>query len=195
MASEDLLTLPQGDERALFFEMLRTTRGAEARSAYRAWLAERGDPRAELFELEELMTRPTHGGETVELSALRERARVLLERRGTRSWWRAMAQVAPLRNCGAAANEPTRVRFAFECARSWESLAPGSNPDARRCDGCSREVFLCTSLETAEARARAGDCIAVPNSLAVGATRDRGHHVTGRPDYMAMWAEEVFPDA
>ena len=182
-------------DRAFFFEMLRTSRGPEARSAYRAWLAGRGDPRAELFDLEELMSSPTHGVETFELAALRERARTLLEKRGNRSWWRAMAQVAPLRNCGAAASERPRVRFAFECPRSWESLARGSNPNARGCDGCSREVFLCTSLEAAEARARAGDCIAVPNDLAVGTSRDRGYHVTGRPDYMAMWAEEVFPDA
>jgi hypothetical protein len=192
MAVEDTLTLPEGDERDFFFAMLRTSGGPEARSAYRAWLAERGDPRAELFELEERMSDPAHGVETAELAALRERARALLARRGTRSWWRAMARVAPLRNCGAAAHEPPRVRFAFECPRSWDSLARGSTPNARGCDGCSREVFLCTSLEAAEARARAGDCIAVPSDLVVGATR--GHHVTGRPDYMAMWAEEIFPD-
>ena len=57
-----------------------------------------------------------------------------------------------IRNCS--------VRVKVPCPRTWEGLAPTSDPTVRHCGECDQDVYFCaTDAETLE-HARAGRCIA-----------------------------------
>ena len=82
--------------------------------------------------------------------------------------WLAVVLPTSVRNCGIPGPRAHPViRFDYTCPRRWETLQPTDDPTVRRCDACARPVFRCDDLDTAEARARNGDCIAVDGSLAV----------------------------
>ena len=88
--------------------------------------------------------------------------------------WLAVVLPTSVRNCGVPGPKaPPAVRFDYACPRRWETLQPTDDPTIRRCDACARPVFRCDDLDTAEARARNGDCIAVDSTLALQG-RDRG---------------------
>lgn len=170
-----------GAEQMLMLRAIGTRLGDPIREEYRAWLAERGDERAELL--------------AIEASAAGDRVRVeeiLARDESVRAWWAVVSSTAPIRNCGAAIEEAARVRFAYRCPRSWEGLEPTETAGARHCTTCDRLVHLCATREQAEARARGGECIAVPAALAGEVARDVTSMITGRPDPIAKWAERVF---
>jgi hypothetical protein len=172
----------EGPEQMLMLRTIGAPREAAVREEYGAWLAERGDARAELLAIE--AAGPP--GDPARVEA------ILASDEGVRAWWSVVSSTAPIRNCGEAMIEATRVRFAYRCPRSWEGLAPTGDANARHCDTCLQLVHLCTSREEAELRARRGDCIAVPAGLAGEIARDVTRMITGRPDPVAEWAERVF---
>lgn len=161
-----------------------------ARERYRAWLAERGDERAELLRIEDLLLRDEYPERETAIARAKE---ILSKSAFVREWWRLVTRTAPIRNCGSGASEPRPVRFAYECPRTWESLAPTKDAGARHCETCSRLVYLCRSPDEAEARARRGECITISALSWTRLARDATSAYTGRPDPIAIWADRVFP--
>lgn len=179
----------EGPEQPLMLRAMGARPGDPVREAYRAWLAERGDERAELLAMEQALL----GDATPQRAALAARADAILARdESVRDWWSLVAVTAPIRSCGEAIAEVSRVRFAYRCPRTWEGLEPTGEAGARHCSTCLQLVHLCTSREDAELRARRGECIAVPAALAGEIARDVTSMITGRPDPIAKWAERVF---
>ncbi len=94
-------------------------------------------------------------------------------------------------NCGHsdAKQQGPRVRFAFQCPKRWETLAPTESDSVRFCQHCQERVYYCNTIADASSRAKAGECIAVPKEIANGvASRD----VLGRPDPVGDWAWRLF---
>lgn len=166
-------------------------RDAAARERYRRWLAERGDERAELFAIEDVLLRDDFAEREATIARARE---ILSKSASLREWWRLVTRSSPIRNCGSAGAVRRRVRFAFECPRTWEALAPTGDPSVRRCDGCEQLVYLCRTRDEAEERARRGECITVTASSWNMISSEVTGSCTGRPDPVAMWADRVFPD-
>jgi hypothetical protein len=50
--------------------------------------------------------------------------------------------------------------MAFECPRTWESLASTDNPGVRHCDACSQDVTFCADADTLEKMTATGACVA-----------------------------------
>lgn len=114
-----------------------------------------------------------------------------------REWWRLVTRTAPIRNCGSARVARRPVRFAYECPRTWETLEPTPEDDARHCATCEKLVYLCHSREEAEERARRGECITVTFASWKDITNEITPRIgtyTGRVDPVATWADRVFPE-
>lgn len=97
-------------------------------------------------------------------------------------------------NCGKGPKEPRRVRFSFVCDKRWETLNPSDVPNVRHCSICNERVHQCSTVQDAESHARAGHCIAVPNSLVEKAAGRNYQNMVGRPDPIGDWSEKLFPD-
>jgi hypothetical protein len=165
-------------------------RDPEARERYRAWLVERGDERAELFAIEDALSRDDFSERAIAI----ERAQAILSRHRTiREWWAMLTRTAPIRNCGSAPAAERPIRFAYECPRTWPTLEPTSDATARHCGTCAKLVHLCRSRDEAEERARRGECITLLSEEWTGLRQEMTSGWTGRPDPVAIWADRVFP--
>jgi hypothetical protein len=184
----DMLDDPE--ERPLLLPFLRGEATAAERARYVAWLAARGDERGELLELTAALGAPGSAGS----AGKRARFRVLVDRvsRASADWWAAVRPASWLLNCGLAAGEPPRVRFAFTCPRRWEELVPTGAPGVRSCEGCGELVYLTPGRREAEEHARAGRCIAVPAPLATEVGLELTRHTLGRPDPPSKWGDALF---
>ncbi len=175
------------EERQLFFMLLSSPDSADVRTRYRAFLESRADRRAELFAIADaLASTAAH-----EAAALRARLTELLLVPRMRAWWGYVGRT-DLRHCGAARSEDALVRFKFRCPQVWEALEPTADPRVRSCSACKESVHFCATADEVAERARQGQCVAVERVLVDGVFASFGHHITGRPDYDAMWAERVF---
>jgi diguanylate cyclase (GGDEF)-like protein len=94
-------------------------------------------------------------------------------------------------NCGSEAvrNQPPRVRFAFACSKRWETLASTEAESVRLCQQCNERVYYCDTVADAEARALAGQCIAIPKRLSDGGVESVA---LGRPDPVQDWGGRLF---
>ena len=108
------------------------------------------------------------------------------------TWWHIVRGRTSIRNCGAARTEPSRVRFAFHCPRTWESLDAGVEPEVRHCQDCQESVFRCHTVDEVASRARAGQCVFVPEAVQDAATSNVTSGHVGRPDPLMCWADAVF---
>jgi len=161
--------------------------GDEDRERYAAAIEADDPTRAEWLRVE----RELHAGAAGD-PALRARFDALCEALSY-DWIRVLRRDVLL-NCGGARGERPRVRFAFQCERRWESLAPTEAPGVRVCDSCSERVYHCASVREAEAFARQGRCVAVPGVLVARSGRFAAGTAVGRPDPVAEWAERIFGD-
>lgn len=50
--------------------------------------------------------------------------------------------------------------MAFECPKTWESLASTDNPGVRHCDTCRQNVTFCADADTLEKMTATGACVA-----------------------------------
>jgi len=179
-----------GPESPFFAALLGLRDDDEARERYRAWLAERGDERAELFAIEARLMRDDDPEREAHIARAKE---ILAKSWSVREWWSFVTRTAPIRNCGSSASAARPVRFAYPCPRTWSDLTPTEDAGARDCSTCARRVYLCRSADEAEERARRGECVTIPstewNRVASRATA----YSTGRPDPIALWADRVFP--
>ena len=141
---------------------------------------------AEALDLEDELLA---GGDGDAAAKRRVRLRALIPRLS--QWWTYLRRGGEIRNCGLAADRTGAVRFAVECHRSWESLEPSADPTVRTCDACRLSVHLCADLDEVAARARLGECIAVPADLAWQAREDATRLMLGQPDPTQLWAEEM----
>lgn len=165
-------------------------RDRDAREHYRAWLAERGDERAELFTIEDALM----SDEPIDRETIIARAQAILSKgRRVREWWAAVTRSSPTRNCGSAPSGERPIRFAYECPRTWETLDPTDDPSARHCGTCAKVVHLCRSRDEAEARARRGECITLSSEQWNDVRQQMTSGWTGRPDPIAIWADRIFP--
>jgi hypothetical protein len=66
--------------------------------------------------------------------------------------------------------------FKFRCSMRWTELADLATPDRRFCHKCAKTVHFVTSDEELQARARAGECVALRRifSYAYGPSRPQG---------------------
>ena len=187
----EILTGPEG---AYFMPLLSGRFDEQARERYRAFLAEQGDDRAELLAIEDALLRDDLPDRAEKL----RRAQAILSQDGNvRYWWKLVTRTAPIRNCGSARVVRAPVRFAYQCPRTWETLDPTPDDDARHCGTCNMVVYLCRSRGEAEERARRGECITVTSASWSEISTDVSPPIgsyTGRVDPVAMWAERVFPD-
>ena len=159
------------------------------RVRYAAFLRSRNDPRGELLELAlSLGAEPSAG-----VAAERRRLEELIGQVDP-DWWRAVKPFVWTLGCGLAKSEPPAVRFAFECPKAWESLAPTSVAGVRHCDSCGEQVYLSRSRREAESNARQQRCIAVPASVASEVSTDVTRNVLGRPHPPSLWAAQLFSD-
>ncbi len=161
----------------------------EGREAYATWLDAAGDPRGEALRLGDQLARAYD-------PALAARLQTLLEELDADWWW--VISERRIHNCGAA---PTgarpQVRFRLRCERTWAELAPTDEARAsevRRCDHCAQNVYRCDTGAEAAARARRGECIAVPAGMAHDEATDGRALFLGRPDYVELWGRRLFPD-
>lgn len=161
------------------------------REAYRAFLASRGDVRAELFSCEAALSEDALPKE--ERARLRARFTELLASKEHADFWALVGRKSALRNCGAG-GVPGKVRFSFQCPERWETLDPTANPEIRSCPRCEETVRLCRTREEAESEARRGGCIAVSWALTEKVRHSLSLYVTGRPDPVKLWADAIFPD-
>lgn len=157
----------------------------DARRAYADALATRAPERAEWLRLETELYRRAGDAAT--------RARFLELSNRVNGMWVQILRRDRLLNCGGGSAEAPRVRFTFECPRTWESLAPTEDACVRRCDECGQNVHFTDDLVEAEAHARAGRCITVPAKLAQSASGRNYTMITGRPDPIGDWATKLFP--
>jgi hypothetical protein len=97
-------------------------------------------------------------------------------------------------NCGGAAKDPRRIRFAFICEKQWETLLPTENEAERHCSACNSRVYHCSTVKEAEVRALAGHCIAVSHALVEKAAGGGYRNAVGRPDPVGDWSQNLFPD-
>jgi hypothetical protein len=95
-------------------------------------------------------------------------------------------------NCGDAdaKRDGRRVRFSFYCPKRWETLAPTESDGVRFCEHCNEQVHYVTTIQEAELRAKAGDCIALRKELSDGGVQE---DVLGRPDPTRDWGKRLFP--
>lgn len=170
------------EERSL---MMRALGSSDARGDYIAWLEARGDVRAEALGLEPRLREHELD------AAVHARLRALLETIDPDWWW--VMSPTRIHNCGASRDQAPRVRFRLVCTREWAALEPTGEPNARRCDGCRETVYRCATGAEANERAVRGQCIAVDGALACDQATDRPGLFVGRPDFVAMWAERLFP--
>ncbi|MCA9720003.1 MAG: hypothetical protein H6713_14780 [Myxococcales bacterium] len=156
------------------------------REAYAAWLDAAGDPRGEALRLGARLERGH------DAAAARRLQDVLKDIDA--DWWYLINETR-IRNCGAAPEDGgPRVRFRFACERSWTELTPTDREDARRCERCAQTVYRCETGVEAARRAQRGECIAVPVGMAQQqVTQGRALYV-GRPDYVQIWGDRLFPD-
>lgn len=68
------------------------------------------------------------------------------------------------RGPGGSGADRDVLRFAFECPRSWDALAPTDDPKVKHCDHCDQAVYLCADAQEARVHARVKRCVAVPVS-------------------------------
>jgi hypothetical protein len=183
----ELLNTPEGP---YFGPLLGGNPDPAPRERYRAWLEAQGDERAELFAIEDALLRDDEPGREAAIARAQE---ILAKSAHVREWWRFVTRTSAIRNCGKGPRAFDRVRFSFECPRTWESLAPTDEAGARHCDSCARLVYLCRSAEEAERRARRGDCVTLSASSWREHTSELTRSYTGRPDPIAIWASRVFP--
>jgi hypothetical protein len=185
--------LDDPEEAPLARRLAEDPRDEAARAAYRALLEARGDPRAALFEASDRL-RAARGAEQWQILGTIER---LLVDREIEAWWCTVdprrARAAPIHNCGLA-EEWSAERFSFECPRTWDSLAPTTDPKVRSCDECRRDVHFCDDDDELIANAREGRCVAMAPPVEAWVTRRAGLEgagsFTGRPrpaDYLALY--------
>lgn len=157
----------------------------ETRRAYADAIQARAPERAEWLRLEIAL----HGAASPDPS-VRARFDELTEL--CHPLWLQLMRRDVLLNCGGAADEAPRVRFTFECARQWESLAPTDDARVRHCAECGESVHFADDVPTAERLARDGRCISVPRAMAHSASGRSVENITGRPDPIGWWADRIF---
>ncbi|HNN97674.1 MAG TPA: hypothetical protein PKI03_35655 [Pseudomonadota bacterium] len=94
-------------------------------------------------------------------------------------------------NCGLPTDVEPSQRFAFECPRMWETLSPTDDPKVRHCADCQQAVYFEDSPAAVEYRALAGQCVAIPASLADGKFQSLTRDMVGRPNARALWGEAL----
>lgn len=98
---------------------------------------------------------------------------------------------AVIKNCGSEAlrGRLPQVRFSFVCSKRWEALAATEGESVRFCQQCQERVYYCETIDDAETRALAGQCIAVPQALSDGGVESLA---MGRPDPVMDWGTRLF---
>jgi uncharacterized protein (TIGR02996 family) len=136
-----------------FLDALLANPGDDAlRLVYADWLEEHGQHRrAEFVRLQCTLATATEE----EAATMEELGRSLAP--ASDAWWRAVTGRPPIEKC--------EVRFAFACPKRWSALTPTSDPNARHCSTCEREVHFCATLVDVLARGRDGACVAFDAGL------------------------------
>jgi len=153
--------------------------------AYVAVLRAKDPLRAEYLEL--VTARAGHEDPAV-------RARIAELRDQVDSFWQRMIEPHWLLGCGEMREHTRRVRFSYECPRTWAELAPSNDPNIRACDGCGETVHRCHTIAEAETHALAGHCISVTSVVtrSVHARLEpRLRMITGRPSLPDKWLGEL----
>ncbi len=57
--------------------------------------------------------------------------------------------------------EGCEAKLALKCPRQWDALGPSRAPGVRFCDVCSKNVYYCDDVATAQRHAWSGDCVAL----------------------------------
>lgn len=190
--SDDLVRrMRAGEEWAVLRPVLSAPGDEERRRVYEAWLLQRGDVLGEVMLLGRLLTEAPNRPDA---AALRRRLVVAMKQTDP-LMRRLTVQRVDLFNCGEQPGTDPVVRFAYECPQMWETLEPTEDAQVRHCPDCKEAVYLEQTVEGVEARARAGQCVAVPAQIAQQKLHSLHRPVVGRPDPRQYWADEIaWPD-
>lgn len=150
-------------------------------------LLPRGDPLGEALSL---ARRLRAAPRSQEADVLRERLQQTLAELD-RMTLKLIIRRSELFNCGLPTDVEPSQRFAFECSRMWETLSPTDDPKVRHCADCQQSVHFEDSLAAVEYRALAGQCVAIPASLADGKFQSLTRDMVGRPNPRAIWGEAL----
>lgn len=150
-------------------------------------LLPRGDPLGEALSLARRLRATPRSKDA---DALRERLQQTLAELD-RMTLKLIIRRSELFNCGLPTDVEPGQRFAFECSRMWETLAPTDDPKVRHCADCQQSVHFEDSLAAVEYRALAGQCVAIPASLADGKFQSLTRDMVGRPNPRAIWGEAL----
>ena len=152
-----------------------------------ALLLSRRDPLGEALSLARRLRAAPQAKEAEALRDRLQRALVELDRLTLK----LIIRQSELFNCGLPSDVDPSQRFAFECPRMWETLAPTDDPKVRHCADCQQRVYFEDSLAAVESRALAGQCVAIPASVADGTFQRLTRAMVGRPNPRAIWAEAI----
>lgn len=78
--------------------------------------------------------------------------------------WLAVVSRLAVENCSGQRKSGDLRAFpalAFQCDRSWDRMAPTSDPTVRFCHSCRENVYYCDTIVTARKHAEEAHCIAV----------------------------------
>lgn len=98
-----------------------------------------------------------------------------------------------IRGCGFGDASDLRHRFAFICPLTWAELTRTEDSAIRACQMCERTVHRCDTIQDFEHHAQRGDCVYASSKLMNAAGRTLTVGYLGRPDPLAIWADQLFP--
>jgi hypothetical protein len=185
--------LAVGEEGAQLQAFLAAPDDPGTLATYLAFLDAEDPPRAGVLRQLQRCRKASSTAEAQRFNAaLDDRASQLGGPRAT--WWQIVRDAGSVRGCGAAKDEPLRVRFTFRCPKTWASLAETADPNVRHCELCEEQVFHCATPAEVARRARLGQCVSVPPEVAERGQRDAmsSSSYLGRPDPLECWADAVF---
>jgi len=107
-------------------------------------------------------------------------------------WWKAVRLGDPLFNCHQGDRDEPRIRFVYQCPMKWDWLSPTDEADVRICSQCREEVFRCHTVVQAQEKASAGQCVSLPSQVFQSHSQRLTGMMLGRPDPVAIWADQIF---
>jgi uncharacterized protein (TIGR02996 family) len=147
------------DEDAFLNAILANPQDEAPRLVYADWLAERGDPLAEVKAayLRGTALLVTPKGHRAQRRVERVRRSLHEAARKLPGDWLAVVSRVAIEACTAG--------FEVRCPKLWEKLVATTDVKVRSCSECQQSVYYCTSMREARAHALNGECVAVDLGL------------------------------
>jgi hypothetical protein len=158
--------------------------------AYLSFLDAADPPRAEMLRFAVQLRQAQTAAEARAWNARKPELEARL-RGAEHTWWQAVNPYGSVRLCGASHDPQPRVRFAFQCPKTWQALATTDNRRVRECGACRERVYRCDTPDEVRERAQLGQCVFVPSNVERDARRENDFGYLGRPDPIQCLADKI----